>query len=125
MAWRFRGRARVSATNPQAFGVCDRCGNWYNLVDLGWQYDYRGPLLQNLRIRVCDRCMDIPQNQLRPVITSPDPLPVVDPRPELFDIDEGDWYIICNEYNQYLVTETNQILVTTKQMVPDPNTGTI
>ena len=46
------GRAKVDASNPRAFGVCDRCGFLYNHKDLRWQYDYRGRSLQNLRILV-------------------------------------------------------------------------
>lgn len=83
------GRARVSAKNPQAFGVCDRCGIWYNLVDLVWQYDWRGTSLQNLWIRVCKRtCLDVPQEQLRAIQLPADPVPVWQPRPENFDAAE-------------------------------------
>lgn len=84
MAWRFTGRARVDARNPQAFGVCDRCGFWNNLADLHYQYDYRGPQLANLRIRVCPRCMDSPFIFYKPIVYPPDPVPVQDPRPQNF-----------------------------------------
>lgn len=77
------GRARVDARAPSAFGICDRCGFRYNLVDLSWQFDWRGDQLQNLRIRVCDRCHDVPQPQLRSYSPPPDPLPVRDPRPDM------------------------------------------
>ncbi len=78
------GRARTSAKNPQAKGVCDRCGIWYTLVDLNWQFDWRGTSLQNLWIRVCDRCTDTPQAQLRAITLPADPVPVWQPRPESF-----------------------------------------
>ncbi len=85
------GRARVSAKNPQAFGVCDRCGIWYNLVDLVWQSDWRGTSLQNLWIRVCKRtCLDVPQAQLRAIQLPADPVPVWQPRPENFEAAEVD-----------------------------------
>lgn len=85
------GRARVSAKNPQAQGVCDRCGIWYNLVDLVWQFDWRGTSLQNLWIRVCKRtCLDVPQAQLRAIQLPADPVPVWQPRPENFFADEVD-----------------------------------
>lgn len=49
---------------------------------LVWQWDWRGPSLANLRILVCTAtCDDIPQEQLRPIILGPDPIPVSDPRP--------------------------------------------
>lgn len=38
----------------------------------------------NLRIRVCSHCTDRPSNQLRTIILPPDPVPVLDPRPENF-----------------------------------------
>ena len=93
MAWRFHGRARVDANNPQAFGVCDRCGIWDNQKDLRWQFDYRGPNLQNLRILVCQYCLDIPQPQLKPRIIPPDPMPVLNARPENFSVDEQNWMV--------------------------------
>jgi len=82
------GRARVSAKNPQAQGVCDRCGIWYTLADLQWQFDWRGTALQNLWLRVCRRCLDTPQEQLRAIQLPADPVPVWQPRPENFDAAE-------------------------------------
>jgi hypothetical protein len=78
------GRARVSAKNPQAQGVCDRCGIWYNLVNLEWQFDWRGTRLQNIQLRVCRRCLDKPQEQLRAITLPADPVTVDYPRPENF-----------------------------------------
>jgi hypothetical protein len=89
MAWRFHGRARVDPTHPSAFGVCDRCGCWYNLRDLAWQYDWRGPRLTNLRILVCPRCLDKPQPQLRPIVIPQDPTPLMNARPEAFAQDDS------------------------------------
>lgn len=89
MSWRYHGRAKVDPTSPQAFGVCDRDGMLYNLRDLFYQFDWTGPRLQNLRIRVCRRCLDRPQDQLRPVVTGADPVPVVDPRPENYAAETG------------------------------------
>lgn len=82
MAWRPHGRARVSARNPEAFGICDRCNFLYNLVDLEYQLEWTGIKLRNTRLRVCCRCMDEPQEQLRTRVLGPDPLPVRDPRPD-------------------------------------------
>jgi hypothetical protein len=90
MAWRPHSHARVQPANPQAWGVCDRCGLYYNLVDLVYQYQWAGPRLQNLRIRVCRRtCLDVPQQQLKPRMLPPDPLPVFDPRPDGWSIATG------------------------------------
>lgn len=102
MAWRFTGRARVNPSNPVAFAVCDRCGIWYNRTDLSWQFQWAGPRLQNLRLLVCPHCLDKPQEQLKPRILPPDPLPVMNARPENFLIDDFD----------YRVTEDGDIRIT-------------
>lgn len=74
------GRARTSSVNPQAFAVCDRCGIWYNHVDLRWQFDWRGTSLQNIRLLVCSPCYDEPQHQLRAIVIPADPIPIQNPR---------------------------------------------
>lgn len=76
------GHASVSETRPKAFAVCDRCGFVYNHQDLNWQPQWTGPRLQNLRILVCDSCLDKPQEQLRTLVFPPDPVPIDTPRPE-------------------------------------------
>lgn len=88
MAWRPHGRAKVDARSPRAWGVCDRCGRWFNLCDLQWQFDWRGTQLQNLRILVCEEDYDTPQEQLRTIVLPPDPPPVFNVRPESFFIDD-------------------------------------
>lgn len=82
------GRAVADASSPRAFAVCDRCGMWYNHSDLRWQFDYRGRQLANLRILVCETCLDDPQPQLKPRILPPDPLPVLNARTEPYFYDE-------------------------------------
>lgn len=85
MGWASRaGRARVSATNPQAQAVCDRCGIWYNRVTLRFQWDWRGASLQNIQILVCPGCVDTPQQQLRSIVLPADPVPIFNPRTENF-----------------------------------------
>lgn len=102
MAWRFHGRAHTSPSNPHAYAVCDRCGIWHNLVDLQWQWEWAGTRLQNLRLLVCERCLDTPQPQLKARIIPPDPVPVFNARPENFYVDE----------NTFLVTNDGLGLVT-------------
>lgn len=76
---------RVNPNSPQAKGVCDRCKFPYRLDDLNYQMEYRGAALVNTRRRVCESCMDVPNTQLAARRIPPDPLPVVDPRPENSD----------------------------------------
>ena len=87
---RTHGRARVSAKNPQAFAICDRCAMLYNHVDLQWQYDWAGASLINKRMLVCQPCLDTPQQQLRAIILPADPVPIVNPRVEPYAFDETD-----------------------------------
>lgn len=82
------GRARTTAKSPSAFGVCDRCSMWYNLKDLQWQMDWRGNSLQNIRLLVCNRCTDVPQEQLRTIRLPADPLPIPNARIENYAADE-------------------------------------
>ena len=76
------GRAVTNPQNPRAFGVCDRCGFWFNLHKLRYQHEWQGKKLINLRFRVCKTCMDVPNPQLKARIAPQDPVPVSDPRPE-------------------------------------------
>lgn len=89
MAWRPHGHARVNPNHPSAWGDCDRCGMVYNLDALNYQFDWRGPRLANLRIKVCRKCTDVPFEFWRPVILPPDPVARTDPRPEAFDAEMG------------------------------------
>jgi len=53
----------------------------YPLKDLVWQYEYRGPSLQSIWLRVCPRDLDIPNPQLQPIrIVGPEGT-VKNPRP--------------------------------------------
>jgi hypothetical protein len=78
------GRAITNPHAPRAFGVCDRCGIWYNLHRLGYQYEWQGTKLINTRKRVCQLCKDRPNPQMKARLAPPDPVPVYDPRPENF-----------------------------------------
>jgi len=76
------GRAKVSSSNPRAFGICDRCGFLYNHDNLQWQFDWAGASLINKRILVCNSCLDVPQEQLRAIVLPADPVPIMNPRVE-------------------------------------------
>ena len=87
------GRARTNPSKPSAHAICDRCGFRYCLTDLKFQFDWRGTSMQNLRILVCERCYDKPQEQLRTIIYPPDPPPVPNARPQDFVDAESDYRI--------------------------------
>ena len=85
------GRARTSSRSPQAHAICDRCGFRYNFVDLHWQHDWRGSVIQNLRVLVCSKCIDTPQEQLRAIVLPADPVPIINARVQDFTGAESDY----------------------------------
>ena len=99
------GRARTSAKQPRAFGVCFRCGIWHNRDQLLFQHEWRGAQLTNTYILVCKECMDIPQEQNRAIVLPADPTPIFYPSVEDFLADDTNW------------RSTSQIIP------PDPVTG--
>ena len=88
------GRAKTSPSNPQAHAICDRCGFRYNRVDLNWQYDWRGATMQNVRILVCNTCMDTPQEQQRAIVVPADPVPIFQPRTQDFSVAETNYQTV-------------------------------
>ena len=112
------GRAKTSATNPQAHAICDRCGFRYNLVSLRWQYDWRGTSLQNLRLLVCNRCYDEPQEQLRAIVVPADPVPVQNPRLQDFVTAETNNRYTSGTYLVPLSCSGNGTTVTLTMKVP-------
>jgi hypothetical protein len=79
------GQAETNPGYPRAHAICDRCGKRTNHYKLNWQYDWRGPRMQNLRFLVCDSCYDTPQQSgQRTILIPADPLPVMNPRPEYY-----------------------------------------
>lgn len=112
-------RFRVSRTNPRARGQCDRCGFTYQLEELVYQYQWAGTRLQNLQLRVCPRCLDVPQEQLRAIILPADPLPVFDPRPEYYDLEVTSF--LQSVEGPSLLTETGQAIIWEIAVTPNPD----
>lgn len=88
------GRATVDRHSPRAWAICDSCGFLYNKRALQWQYEWAGNRLVNQNFLVCDRCYDIPQEQLRSIVLPADPVPVQNPRPERYTIDNNPYTTI-------------------------------
>lgn len=97
------GRASISARAPRALGVCQRCGFLFNLDTLAWQWDWKqGPRLTNLRVKVCDTCLDVPQESGRTIVLPPDPVPVALALPELYALaDNPASYLGYNVANNF------------------------
>lgn len=110
MGWSSRsGRAVTNPNSPRAQAVCDRCGMWYSHYTLVWQYEWSATRLYNKRLLVCTRtCLDRPQPQLQARILPPDPVPIRDPRPEWFALDNAGGIggaVIINEDGNTIVNE--------------------
>lgn len=82
-------RYKVDSNNPRAKAVCDFCGQLWQHSDLVWQFEWAGPRLQNQRQLVCNPCNDKPQQQLRTIVLPPDPVPIQNPRPENYVLDDS------------------------------------
>lgn len=93
MAWASRsGRARTSSSHPEAFGVCQRCGIWYNRNRLRNQMAWRGAAILPTWLFVCDACYDTPQQQkFRSIVLPADPIPVQLALPENFNAASADY----------------------------------
>ncbi len=104
---------------PRAFSVCDRCGFVYNHKDLIWQNQWVGPRLQNLRVLVCDSCVDKPQDQLRTLLIPADPVPIDTPRPENYTAEVNINLYVFNpdDMAPYLTLSTGTETVTSNNPV--------
>lgn len=119
--WHPTGRARVSMRSPEAQAVCGRCYLNFSLRDLQWQFQWSGVKLQNLQLLVCKTCLDKPQPQLKTIIIPPDPLPVLNPRPESYDTTVPSF--LETDTGSTLLTEDGSALLWESQdaPLPDPN----
>jgi hypothetical protein len=113
------GRARISATRPEAKGVCGRCGFLYSLADLRYQFQWAGTSLVNLQKKVCRTCMDTPQIQLKTIVLPADPVPVVQPRIEYYGIEVTSF--LQSEEGPSLLTEQGQSLLWEINVTPNPD----
>lgn len=97
----------IDPADPYAVGVCDGCGFWINHKDLRKHMVYRGgttPVWDGLL--VCAVCDDVPNPapQFSRLTLQPDPVPVLNPRPDVPTPSPSGF--------GYLVTETGAMLNT-------------
>ena len=81
-------RAQVDPQRPMGWGTSDRNGHLGNLYKMKFQHDWRGSQIINTRVLVHEDELDIPQRQLGTLVIPPDPLPLINARPENYSIDE-------------------------------------
>lgn len=134
MAWVRYTRASVNSRSPQALANCDKCGFVWNHNRLKWQYDWRGPRMQNLRILVCPDCIDKPQqNGQRTIVLPPDPIPIMNPRPDPYmfmgqssspdQYQSGSPNTIATENYDPLTTQSTIPITTEQQTTPTPTSS--
>lgn len=81
---RYHGKhVEIDPDNPEALGICDYTGFVHLRRDLVKQMEWRGNSLEWTGLYVGRDYADVPNEQLRPPILPPDPVPVIDPRPPL------------------------------------------
>ena len=70
----------IDSTHPQALGICDYSGFVFLRKDMVRQMEWRGDALVWTGFYVGKPYADVPNQQNRPPILEPDPVPVRDPR---------------------------------------------
>lgn len=76
----------VDPTDPRGAAVCDGCGFWVPNFTLAKDMQYRGGSSpQWTGFLVCQKCLDVPNPapQFKPLVLPPDPVPLLNPRPEV------------------------------------------
>lgn len=93
-------RARTDAAHPEAWGTCDRSGFVLQQKDLQWQFEWQGTKLVNQRVLVAPDMYDKPNRQLGSIILPPDPVSIVNARPENYPVDEL-WCMMTEAGNEH------------------------
>src|SRR5271157_593498 len=81
MSYRPKGRnVQIDPSDPAAVAFCDKTGMVFNREDLVKQFEWRGNALVWTGFYVGPQFADVPNEQLRPPILPPDPVPIQLPR---------------------------------------------
>jgi len=81
MSYRPKGKhVLIDSDNPEALGICDKTQFVFKRKDLIKQMEWRGNALVWTGFLVGRPYVDTPNEQLRPPILPPDPVPTVQPR---------------------------------------------
>lgn len=98
--------ARTDLTNPQGWGTSDKNGFIYNQKNLQWQLEWSGTELINKRILVGPDEYDQPNRQLGTIILPPDPVSILNARPEPYAVEEKTYLIAQSGQQLYAQTGT-------------------
>jgi len=98
MTLTFGRHVRIDPSWPEKTALCQRCGDLYNRCDLHPQYRWAGTSLVDSGLKVCQRCLDIPNPNERVIILPPDPPPTFDALQNAFPMDEVTPLLITNTF---------------------------
>lgn len=98
-----RGQPVFEASNPHGLAICDGCGFMVQHTELREKKDYRGGSVPvGLGLRVCASCDDVPQPYYRRLLLKPDPIPLMNPRPDSQDAQTDAQTAAANAVSDYL-----------------------
>lgn len=81
-----RTQPRFDAHDPHGLAICDGCGFLIQHTHLREKMEYRGGSVPvGTGLRVCASCDDVPQPYYRRLLLRPDPVPLLNPRPDSND----------------------------------------
>lgn len=121
MPWRPHSNAVANALNPEAWGQCDRCDQTWLHRQLRWDRQWQGTTLQSRGFLVCPRCWDVPQRQLKTLILPPDPVPIMNARPEHYATEVPSFMSTIAGNNLTTMNGTNLTMMIDVTPLPDPN----
>lgn len=79
----YRQKVSVNPNDPGGVAMCDGCGFWVNYSELRERRQYRGGWTPvGTGLFVCATCDDVPQPYYRKQVLPPDPVPLLNPRPD-------------------------------------------
>ena len=110
-------RAATDPRRPQAWGTCDRSGFVTNQKKLQWQFEWSGTQLVNLRFLVTPDMYDKPNRQLGTIILPPDPVSILNARPEPYQFEERT-YLVGQDGQQLYGQDGNPLLGDNLQDTP-------
>ena len=99
---------KFNARDPRGLAICDGCGFLVQHSHLREKMDYRGGAVPvGLGLRVCASCDDVPQPYYRRQLLRPDPVPLLNPRPDTNPTNN-----ILSEDGDFIITEDGENIVT-------------
>jgi hypothetical protein len=83
---KYRDWPTFDRKSPHGLAICDGCGFMVQHTELREKKDYRGGSVPvGLSLRVCGTCDDVPQPYYGRLLLRPDPIPLMNPRPDTQD----------------------------------------